>query len=802
MQIDLVIPMVFPSDPVWQVEYQKYKGGAASVTRHVRYRSWNTEELLVRCCMKYMPWLGCIHILLASKSQVQPWMQEMQRCKNIKINIVFHRDFIPKEYLPCFSSPCIEMFLGRIPGLSEHFIYANDDMFPLSPLQETDFFRDGRPCQLFMQNSRPSRPDLFQRKCLYQQDMIDAPFGGHHKRIWLESRHTFAPVLKSSCEEVWRRHGEEIARYLSPLKRTDRSYNHYIYNLYQHLAGLDTPHAPREQYIGRDVATSRLGAILRAPDAGIVCLNDNEHIDDWEARAAAVRREIEKKLDDGAGEGVQTAATRLALVAIGRRENAYAVEFVDHYLALGFDHIFIIDNNHDGEEHFEDVLETYIRSGKVSVHDYRNREAVQAEAYNDIYRRYGAQYDWLAFFDFDEFLVMDHGTVREWLDAQREDAEVALVNWMCMTDGGMIYNDGRPMMERFTEPVPFDRCVQYDFPDDNHVKSIVRGSLGEVVFRNPHVPVTPHCRKPSPFRPYDFSRCYLKHFTTKTISEWLENKCSKGVGDRRKDTFEKTYRDRFFKYNEWTEAKQQYIDSFLGGTQQPLTVAVVHYNTPKLLRAAVLSLWKHTPGCRVVVFDNSDRLPIAGCKAWDHLRNSPLVTIIDNTRGQIIDFEQMLAQYPDREFSDRNKSNFGSAKHTASVDKLFDILPDGFVLMDSDVLFFRDISGLADRSVAAAGTLKPNDRVMRLLPLLCWLNVPMLREHGIRYFNGEKMWALSNKYPNNRYDTGAWLLEQVRDNGLPLREFSCKDYLLHLGHASWAGRSPMAWINSNAHLWT
>ena len=232
-----------------------------------------------------------------------------------------------------------------------------------------------------------------------------------------------------------------------------------------------------------------------------------------------------------------------------------------------------------------------------------------------------------------------------------------------------------------------------------------------------------------------------------------------------------------------------------------ITVAVVHYNTPKLTRAAILSLWKHTPGCRVVVFDNSDRLPVGGCSEWDELRKSPLVTVVDNTEGQLISFGELLEQYPGRQAFDRNMSNFGSAKHTASVDRLFDMLPDGFVLMDSDVLIRQDISPIVDRGAAASGMLRPNDGVMRLLPLLCWLNVPVLRSHGIRYFNGEKMWALSDVYPNNRYDTGAWLLEEVRRCGLRLDEVDVKDYLIHLGHASWKGRRPMTWVSEHRDLW-
>ena len=95
---------------------------------------------------------------------------------------------------------------------------------------------------------------------------------------------------------------------------------------------------------------------------------------------------------------------RTALVAIGRRENEYAREWVAHHLALGFDLIYIYDNNHDGEEWFEDVLQDYIESGKVTIVSFRNREKAQRAAYNDAYQRLSPKYDWLAFFDFDEFL--------------------------------------------------------------------------------------------------------------------------------------------------------------------------------------------------------------------------------------------------------------------------------------------------------------------------------------------------------------------------------------------------------------
>lgn len=292
---DLVIPMVFPDDGAWQREYARCKGNATGALRHVRYRSWGTEELMVRCCLKFMPWVRRIHILLAGEGQVRPWMTDLaekREARGTEVRVVMHREFMPAEWLPCFTSPTIEMFLHRIPGLSERFIYANDDMFPLSPLAEDDFFRDGIPCQCLTEKPFPTNPNVFQRKCLYQLNMVARPFGQHFGKTWLKTGHSFAPILKSSCEEVWRRHGEEIRRQLSPLKRTDRSHNHYVYVLYQHFTGRTCEHAPRRQYVGKGTATAELAGIIRDPQAGVVCLNDNEQMDDWERRAAIVRREI------------------------------------------------------------------------------------------------------------------------------------------------------------------------------------------------------------------------------------------------------------------------------------------------------------------------------------------------------------------------------------------------------------------------------------------------------------------------------------------------------------------------------
>lgn len=257
----------------------------------------------------------------------------------------------------------------------------------------------------------------------------------------------------------------------------------------------------------------------------------------------------------------------VALVAIGRRENLYAREFVEHYKNLGFSNVIIMDNNHDGEEHFEDVLQDYIDEGFVIVENYRNQIKPQMRGYTEMYRKYGNDYDWIGFYDFDEFLFVNGMNVNDWLEKFPSDCQEVLTNWMTMTDNNLVHYDPRPLVERFREVMTPDRPIQYNFPDNCHVKSIIRGGLDIAFGGNPHVPDTPLVAynasgirsQNSPFQPIDWSTAHLRHFTTKTIEEWMTRKMKVGTPDREPSAFLPFYVGRFWKINEKTEEKLKYL---------------------------------------------------------------------------------------------------------------------------------------------------------------------------------------------------------------------------------------------------
>lgn len=151
--IDIVIAWVDGSDPEWKALKDSYDSGfAGAATDNTvrtdsddsdeRYRDWDILKYLFRGIENCMPWVRTIHFV--SCGQIPVWLN----VSHPKLHLVNHRDYIPSQYLPTFNSHTIELNFHRIEGLSEHFIYFNDDMFITSPLDRHDFFIGGKPVDM------------------------------------------------------------------------------------------------------------------------------------------------------------------------------------------------------------------------------------------------------------------------------------------------------------------------------------------------------------------------------------------------------------------------------------------------------------------------------------------------------------------------------------------------------------------------------------------------------------------------------------------------------------------------------
>ena len=232
------------------------------------------------------------------------------------------------------------------------------------------------------------------------------------------------------------------------------------------------------------------------------------------------------------------------------------------------------------------------------------------------------------------------------------------------------------------------------------------------------------------------------------------------------------------------------------------TVCIVNYNTTELTRAAIRSIRKHGgENYRIVVFDNSDKTPFGAMDG---------VEVVDNTKGMIVNFDMELAKFPKKNIGIGCAvgCNFGSCKHMMSVDWLLYNIEEPFVLCDSDILVRQSIEEFFDETQAAIGKLHINNQlnVPRLEPMLCWLNAPMLRDAGIRYFDATRAWGLLPNRDDKRnwYDTGASLLEDIKAKALPWREVDIDEkHIFHLGSGSWknAGTTAGDWLERNRDLW-
>jgi len=260
---------------------------------------------------------------------------------------------------------------------------------------------------------------------------------------------------------------------------------------------------------------------------------------------------------------------KVYLCAIGKNENRYIKEWVDYHLSIGFDKIILFDNNDVDGERFETVLQSYVYDDKVELVYVRGKEKQQLPSYEYAYKRYESVCDWMAFFDCDEFLTFADGVdLKHWifyLDKINLGVDCIYVNWMCYGDCENLFYDNKPVLERFPDPLPFHKCTIYEFPQNCHVKSIVKTGSKTISFSNPHTPDNNnfiYC-SPSgcvlshytPFLSYDYSFAWLRHYTTKTISEW-KDKMNKGYPDQSKEESKKNLTfDMFFKWNEKTEEK-------------------------------------------------------------------------------------------------------------------------------------------------------------------------------------------------------------------------------------------------------
>ena len=261
--MDAVITYVNGLDPVWRESYEKYVGGSSAGKR---YRDWGTLKYLLRGIERHLPFIRNVYLVVSGESQVPEWVDRSD------LKVVLHRDIIPERFLPVFSPPPIEMFLYRIPGLDEEFLYFNDDFFPMRDCRSDFFFRDGKAAVSFRYHLFAS--GLYKSHCLNCDRLARKAAGLGPSLLYRRPQHTCGALLRSVCEELYGLEGKAIDASVARI-RLKSDFNYYLYCDYAYYTGRTFGRKVSNRHFSTAIAPmEKVCAFVALPTADFACIND------------------------------------------------------------------------------------------------------------------------------------------------------------------------------------------------------------------------------------------------------------------------------------------------------------------------------------------------------------------------------------------------------------------------------------------------------------------------------------------------------------------------------------------------
>lgn len=304
-QIDFVVTWLDSNDPKWLESYNTFCSNSNKGNENARYRNMDIFKYWFRAVERYAPWVHKVFII--TNGIFPDWINK----DNPKLVLVKHSDYIPEDCLPTFNSCTIELYMHRIEGLSEHFVYFNDDFFLNAPVKPSYYFKDGLPCD----NNKETCYNVpiytkEEKFAIYQQMLADigiinskhnrwetvlqSPFrwfGLHlglrgiilsallsHQRLFIgfTNHHSEQPYLKTIFDEVWDAEPEFMNDSCTRFRK-DISANPYIFRYWQFAKNLFYPMKRSSAYfpLKKGIAKN-IEKALNEERFISICLNDND----------------------------------------------------------------------------------------------------------------------------------------------------------------------------------------------------------------------------------------------------------------------------------------------------------------------------------------------------------------------------------------------------------------------------------------------------------------------------------------------------------------------------------------------
>lgn len=309
MDIDFVITWVNMDDPEWKKEFNKYrhnKDNTKNGVSEARFRDYGFLKYWFRGVEKFAPWVRKIHFVTFN-GQIPEWLD----VNNPRIHVVSHHDFIPSQFLPTFNSVVIERYLHKIPGLSEHFVYFNDDFYIINHVSQERFFKNGLPRDIAVFAYNPSWSQWYVRiknnikiinrhfnkkevMARWHEKWFDKSYGAkarwnyilkhYDKFITLRTPHNAQAYLKTTFDEVWAAAGKELTETSSNKFRALTDYTPELFRTWQICKGNFEPYNTYRdtKMFPLMVRPNRAIQAIRNQSYTLICLNDNVHIRNYD----------------------------------------------------------------------------------------------------------------------------------------------------------------------------------------------------------------------------------------------------------------------------------------------------------------------------------------------------------------------------------------------------------------------------------------------------------------------------------------------------------------------------------------
>lgn len=282
--VDAVYTWVDGDDPEWQRRKNAALGETdasalnSTAANASRYASRDELRYSLRSIEMYANWIRNIYIV--TDDQVPHWLDT----SHPRIRVVHHREiFSNRDVLPVFNSHAIESQLHHIEGLSNQFLYLNDDVLFGKHVQASDFFHSSRlskyfPSKATLDVDPPSSHDLpVLSSAKNARQLIADQFGVN---ITNKFKHTPMALQRDVLHEMEQRFPEMFAAVAASRFRhpEDFSITSGLYHYYAYATGRAVPGSIGYGYqdISRPDLPIFLSRLVGEHPYRVFCLNDTD----------------------------------------------------------------------------------------------------------------------------------------------------------------------------------------------------------------------------------------------------------------------------------------------------------------------------------------------------------------------------------------------------------------------------------------------------------------------------------------------------------------------------------------------